>query len=67
MKSILPLFLLISFFVASSFAQTHIIDDFEEGDLGHFNITTSYSGSTSGILDDPLALDSTTSFSGLVR
>ena len=66
MKHFLLSFLLFFFMAASSFAQTHIIDDFEEGDFGHFNISTDYSGSTAGILDDALALDSTTSFNGSV-
>lgn len=51
--------ILFTFLVASGvlFSQTVIIDDFENG-LGRFNLQTTFSGSTTGILPSIPALDS---------
>lgn len=51
--------LLLFLFVASGvlFSQTIIIDDFEDG-LGRFNLQTTFSGSTTGILPSIPAIDS---------
>ncbi|NCS88813.1 MAG: hypothetical protein AUK34_05480 [Ignavibacteria bacterium CG2_30_36_16] len=64
MKRLLLVFLVL-FFASSAFAQIHIIDDFEDGDLGHFQGSRpKFSGSTTGILDDLVALDSTAAYTG---
>lgn len=56
--------LLFSFFLFSlSNAQITILDDFESG-LGHFGAHTTYSGSTTGILQTTPTIDTTTAAFG---
>ncbi len=62
MKRLLPL-LLVLFIASTSFAQWTVLDDFELS-TGHFNLQTTYSGSTAGILGTVPTLDSTTAYLG---
>lgn len=51
-------------FSALLFSQNQIIDDFEDGTPGHFNLHTAYSGSTKGIISTTPAVDTTTAAFG---
>ncbi len=65
MKRIIQFFLIILFAAPFAFSQVHVIDNFENGDLGHFNAThPNFSGSSVGFLNRDYMLDSSTAFMG---
>jgi hypothetical protein len=63
MKHILRSLLVAFFLFSLSIAQTVVLDDFETS-AGHFNVQTTYSGSTFGIIGTQPTLDNTTAAFG---
>jgi len=63
MKKIIQFFIALLFLTASSYSQVTVLDDFETG-TGHFNLQTTFSGSTLGIVGTIPTIDSSTAAFG---